>query len=344
MRMLVSILVPFLALLGACSENGFSRRRVSDEFLQAPSNQVDILWVIDNSVSMQNEQENVALGAADFMAQLETTAMDFHLGVISSDMSLGNTEKAVLLGNPPVLDNTVQYQSLFESRVRLGTGGDDQESGLEAAITAIEGPLSYTRNEGFLRAGAMLNIVMVSDENDCSDYGALGPDSTGEECYTQYDKLVPVADLVRRIKEIKGDDPVVMSGIVGPDIVDNCENTVPGRRYYTAIEMLGGVREDICQTEYSTVMNALGQVASGILTVFTLSSAAVEDTIEVTVTPDGGAPAAVARDEVNGWTYDAQYAQVTFHGTGVPPRGATIEISYEVAAGVTVAEDTATTP
>jgi hypothetical protein len=54
----------------ACNENEFKRASNTEEFLQAPSNQVDILWVIDNSTSMINEQEAVALGAEDFIANL----------------------------------------------------------------------------------------------------------------------------------------------------------------------------------------------------------------------------------------------------------------------------------
>jgi hypothetical protein len=326
--------VTSLVALVACQDQNFSRARVSDDFMQAPSNQVDILWVIDNSVSMQNEQQSVAVGAADFMSQLEISSMDFHLGVVSSDVELENATAGVLLGNPPVLDGaTPNYQDAFRSRVQMGTGGSDKEKGLQAALTAIRSPLADTRNAGFLRDGAMLNIVIVSDENDCSDNGALGAEAAGTDCYDRYDDLTSVADLVRDLKVVKGDDPIVLSGIVGPEVVDGCEDTVPGRRYYTAIEMLGGVRADICQTDYSEVMNALGLVASGILTTFTLSRNAVEDTIEVTVTPEGEDPFVVPADATNGWTYSADYAQITFHGTGVPPRGAAVEVSYEVAGG-----------
>lgn len=326
--------VAVLASLVACQEQSFKRARFTDEFKQSPSNEVDILWVIDNSISMMNEQQNVALGATDFIGQLEASGMDFHLGVISSDVDLENDTAGVLLGNPPVLDAaTANYQTAFQSRVQLGTGGSDQEKGLQAAITSLSSPLADTRNAGFLRDGAMLNVVIVSDENDCSDSGALGGDSTGSDCYDRYDELTSVADLVRSLKVLKGDDAVVLSGIVGPEIIDGCEDTVPGRRYYTAISMLGGVRADICQTDYSEMMSALGSVASGILTTFTLSKNAVEDTIEVLVAPEGEAPIPVAPDAANGWTYDATYAQLTFNGTSVPPRGAAIEISYEIASG-----------
>ncbi|MES2643245.1 MAG: hypothetical protein V4850_27425 [Myxococcota bacterium] len=328
-------LLPLLLLVG-CSDNEFTRASKTDEFQQAPSNLVDILWVIDNSVSMINEQAAVALGAEDFTANLESTAMDFHLGVITTDVDRTNGTAGVLLGEPKVLSvDTPGYADAFRTRVQQGNSGSDQEKGLQAAVSALSSPLAYTVNDGFLRDGAMLSIVVLSDENDCSDNGALGQASTGEDCYTRASELTPVTDLVRQLVDLKDGDPVVISGIVGPDIVDDCEATVPGRRYFTAIELLGGVKADICQTDYSTIMNALGEVASGILTVFQLSKSAIEESIEVEMRlSEDAEPTIVPPSEIDGWTYIAEYAQIEFHGTAIPPRGALLEVSYDVAGQV----------
>jgi len=331
-RVVLSILV-----LAGCNDTGFTRASKTDEFQQAPSNMVDILWVIDNSISMINEQAAVALGAEDFTANLEDTEMDFQLGVITTDVDRTNGTAGVLLGEPRVLDAAYNgYADAFRTRVQQGNTGSDQEKGLQAAVSALSSPLAYTANAGFLRDGAMLSIVVLSDENDCSDNGALGAASTGEECYTRASELTPVTDLVRQLVDIKNGDPVVISGIVGPEIVEDCEATVPGRRYSTAIQILGGVQANICETDYSTIMDALGEVASGILTVFQLTKSAVDnDNFEVRVAPDADSDfVVVPRDDVNGWSYIEEYAQVEFHGTAIPARGALIEVEYEVAGQV----------
>jgi len=346
-------------LLGlACSDaNKLSRLSATDDFLQAPDNSVDILWVIDNSVSMQNEQESVAAGAQDFVANLETGDMDFHLGVISTDVDDVNDNAGVLLGNPAVLTSACRddgnpadctYATTFQQRVVMGTTGSDQERGLEAAVMALSPPLSDSRNAGFLRDEAALAIIIVSDENDCSDFGALGVDSTGEVCYEENEKLTPVPDIIDRLQSLKADpSKVSLSGIVGPTVLSNCENTYPGTRYYSAISLLAGVAADICQTDYSAVMDQLGLVAAGVLTTFQLSHAAVVESIVVTVTPpDGNAAGEIAQDANNGWTYLEDYAQIQFNGTAVPTRGAAIEISYDIAGPVPDPSDTgaATTP
>lgn len=322
------------ALMG-CSDHAYTRSKSSDVFEQAPVNLVDILWVVDNSISMAQEQNSLAIGAQDFVNRLLVTDIDFHMGVITTDMNTANLDAAALIGNPPVLDATVpNYVQAFQDRVLVGTDGDDQEKGLQAAITALTPPMANTRNAGFLRDDALLFIVVLSDENDCSDYGALGPESDGEDCYSGYELLTPVSDLVRSITDIKGDaSRVVLSGIVGPDAVENCIDSVPGKRYFTAIGMLGGFQGNICETNYSNMMDSLGEIASGIRDAFPLDHVPDPTTIEVTIAPVDSAEESIVEDATNGWTYndDATAPQILFHGTAVPPRGAQITIEYTIA-------------
>lgn len=327
-------LVPSL-LLG-CSDHGYVRSHSTDVFEQAPINLVDILWVVDDSVSMVQEQTRLAAGAQNFVTALLGTDIDFHMGVITTDVNTANVDAAALVGNPPVLDATVpNYVQVFQDRVMVGTEGDDQEKGLQAAVTALTPPMANTRNAGFLRDEAMLMIIVLSDENDCSDYGSLGPESTGEDCYSNYDLLTPVSDLVQSLRDIKDGDVsrIVLSGIVGPDAVENCVDSVPGKRYFTAIGMLGGFQGNICDTNYASIMDSLGEIASGIRDAFPLEHVPDPTTIEVTVKPLDGAEEAVVEDATNGWTYndDATAPSILFHGTAVPPRGAQITIEYVIA-------------
>lgn len=344
----------------ACDDGVSLNRAVkTDTFDQAPSNKVDILWVIDDSTSMKEEQAAVKAAGADFIAQLETADMDFHLGLITTDGDSTNTKASVLLGTPAVLTSECRddgdmadctYATDFTSRVEQGTGGSDQEKGLEVALNAIRPPLSETWNDGFVREGALLMIIQLTDENDCSDGGRLGPMATGEDCYSSYEMLTPVGDLVAAMRDSKaesGGGDVVMSGIIGPDAIENCDYAVPGGRYHDAIKMLGGVEADICLQDYSTVMQSLGLAATGIMTNFQLSYAAQdyaddpateddesEDNPKVWVTEVGGEKTAVAEDDAEGWSYIEDYAQIQFNGESVPGRGAHIVVEYYTAGAV----------
>ena len=349
----ISLLLPLVVLPllgGGCTpKNNLNQISKTETFEQAPSNEVDILWVVDNSVSMVQEQTAVANGAAAFIGHLESTAMDFHIGVVTTDMDVTNSNAATMVGG--YLDTTTpNYEAEFASRVQVGTNGSDQEKGIEAAISAIIPPRSTTANIGFLRDEASLAIVVVSDENDCSDDGGLGAAATGEDCYTNYDKLTPIPDLVSTLKEVKKGSvgTTTFSGIIGPDAINGCADAVPGKRYATMIEMVGGVRANICDADYTSIMDSLGLIAAGVLDTFPLGYLAEPDSIVVSVVDidDVEVPGSEVGDATNGWTYeeseDQTSASIVFHGTSVPPRGATIAVDYTVAGALETAVDTGT--
>ena len=208
---------------------------------------------------------------------------------------------------------------------------------MQAVTAALLPPLADTKNVGFLREEASLAVVVMSDENDCSDAGSLGAGASGESCYADYDKLTPIPDLVRDMKSIKAGSigQFTFSGIIGPDAVDGCADAVPGKRYATAIEMIGGVRANICDADYSSIMDSLGLIAAGILDTFPLTNLADPESIEVSVLDVDGSEITVGQDVSNGWTYeeaeDQSYAYIVFHGNGIPPRGATITVDYDYA-------------
>ena len=118
-----------LTLMMACTpDNEISRRSTTDVFLQEPLSEVDILWVIDDSNSMAEEQLLVADGFEAFISSLAETNIDFHVGVVSTDMDLSNASRGVLLGNPTVLTDS-QRGGFLRAREQLN---------LEAMVSKTE--------------------------------------------------------------------------------------------------------------------------------------------------------------------------------------------------------------
>lgn len=317
-----------LTLLMACTpDNEISRRSTTDVFYQEPLSEVDILWVIDDSNSMAEEQILVADGFESFISSLADTNIDFHVGVISTDMDLSNAERGVLLGNPAVLTSeTPNYINKFANRVKVGVEGSDKEKGLAASVAALSEPLASGANEGFLRPGAHLSIIYVSDEDDCSDNDALAADK-GDACYSKEGQLVAVKDLIYQLKGTK--DPgrrVVASAIVGPDAAQGCEDSWPGHRYQAVADATGGKIGDICDADFSDIMEELGLSVSELNRSFELSYTPVLETMEVYVDDEF-----VPQDDVEGWRYAEVSSLLVFDGDYVPPRGAEIFVSYEVA-------------
>jgi hypothetical protein len=322
--------------VGCSSENQVFERTVFDEWTQAPTNEVDILWVVDDSQSMAEEQTAVANAFGSFIAQIDGTGADWHMAAISTSFDAGDPMRGRFLGEPAVLTPAVpEYTALFQSRVQVGASGSDFERSFEATDYALSGVMTNTYNKGFLRRDAYLMLVYLSDENDCSDEGGLGPDAKGEDCYGADAALVPVSEYVARFRKLKDDPSYVLVGaIVGPrrDSSDGCEQAVPGHRYFELADAMGGNLGNICEADYSPVLEVLGQHASGIRETFELTARPKLDTLKVEIDAGEG-EIEVLEGETDGWTYDEATNYLTFHGAAIPPRSARIAATYTAVPG-----------
>ena len=327
-----------LALTGCGIENTFSAQRYTDQFLQAPVDTVDILFVVDDSYSMEAEQEALANGFDAFISELETANNEFHIGVISTSHDTDDPDRGKMIGDTPFLTTSDDYAQEFKDRVRVGINGSDKEKGLQAAGHALSPEMLLLHNIGFLRPEANLLVVVVSDEDDCSDDGFLdGRESS--DCYTLRDLLTPVDQLVYRLHDSKNDGERVQVGaIIGP-FDDSCADAFAGRRYAEAVFQTGGMLGKVCDQDWSTVLQTLGLNALGILTQFKLTHAADPASLEVLIDE-----VPILPDETNGWTYDGEHWVLRFHGTAVPERGSTVVVNYDIAPYSAEAPPPATAP
>jgi hypothetical protein len=318
------------ALMGCTVDQEVVRQKHTDLFYQEPTDEVDILWVIDNSISMNDEQVEVGAKFQDFISNLEETGVDFHLGVVTTDLDDPdhNGKLQGPEGEPLYLSAEVEdYQAKFSQRVQVGIDGSDREKGIGAVIKALSEPLVSSYNSGFLRDGATLSVIFVSDENDCTDDGELNKYESAMACYDHSDELVRVKDLLEAYEALKSEgERILVSGVVGPEITENCDGAKPGFRYEAMADAFGGIKGSICDQDFSVIMDNLGLQVSGEMTSFQLTYSAIEDSMEVLVDDQ-----AVDKDSSQGWTYDPQYAILYFHGDAIPPRGAQIAVEYEVA-------------
>lgn len=333
-----------LLLLTACIDyGGLTIATRTDTFEQAPTDKIDVLFVVDDSSSMADEQELLAVGFTSFVTSLDDAGTDFHLGVVTT--SLGDADGGVLIGehegdtgitgdDPAIITRDDDYVSLFADRVVVGIDGDDQEMGLEAAATALSEPYRDTVNAGFLRDEAKLLIVFVTDEDDCS-HGEVGEDGfTAGDCYTEPDLLVPTHDYVYELGWLK-DDPsdVALAGIIGPRSLGDCGDSVAsGSRYRQVITHLDGQEASICQSDFSDMLFDMGLRASGVTDTFYLAEQARTDGIEVSVDyPDGTEGNYESVSE--GWQYNSAINAIVFTEEAVPPRESTVEVSYRIRSG-----------
>ena len=129
-RNVARLLVPWMlgVWTGCGSEQGLRRNEQVDAWVQHDISSVDILFVVDDSTSMADEQQALADGFASFIERVDDAAIDFHLGVVNT--SLERADQARMIGEPAFLTADDAYVQGFQERALVGTHGSDQELSL----------------------------------------------------------------------------------------------------------------------------------------------------------------------------------------------------------------------
>jgi hypothetical protein len=159
---------------------------------------LDILFVIDDSGSMAEEQTTLAAAFGGFESALAArfaALPNLHIGVVSSNMGAGGfsitgcldagddgrlhgeaqgactppTEaflSDVDVGGARQRNYTGTLAEAFSCIALLGTNGCGFEQHLASMKRALDG--SQPANAGFLRPGAFLAVIILADEDDCS--------------------------------------------------------------------------------------------------------------------------------------------------------------------------------
>jgi len=184
--------IALVAALAACS----SSSRTPDAaaplvYTQRFSNEMDVLFVIDNSASTSDKQ---ALFAANFPRLAQALDAfpggrpDLHVGIVDTTVDIGvqgfgpgcpspdENDNGLLQNTPRVtgctppsgrfITNADDLVSTFSCIAQVGAVGCGFEAPLEAMKRALD--RSRPENAGFLRDDANLAIVFLTDEDDCS--------------------------------------------------------------------------------------------------------------------------------------------------------------------------------
>ncbi len=149
---------------------------------------MDILFVVDDSASMLEEQDNLAENFPLFINVLEQQDLDYRVAVTTTGRNysyttdfLGTPIPAQITGgaNGELLQRcNMQRQWVepgdpdpageFGCAAQVGTDGPTDEMPLSAMRMAFEERMQDGTNAGFRRDDALLAIVFLTDEDDCS--------------------------------------------------------------------------------------------------------------------------------------------------------------------------------
>ncbi|QSQ27854.1 choice-of-anchor D domain-containing protein [Pyxidicoccus parkwayensis] len=309
---------------------GVTKAEQTDRFFQESEAKVDVLFVVDNSGSMMEEQQSLGQNFASFLSAANQAAVDYRIGVTTTglDPSPGgwsecpggaqggeNGRLFPVDGSRPriITPATPNAATVFANNTRVGVCHWN-EQGLDAAYRALSDPLIYKAddprtpqandgNAGFLREEAKLAIIFLSDEEDFSSQ--------------------PVSFYETYFLALKGNDKTKLSinAIVGPMDLGTCPtSSSSGSRYIQLAQATNGAVESICTPNWAASLEKLSNSAFGPNRRFRLTEEPA-DPARIVVEVDGV-------QVTDGWHYEADSNSILFDRDAAPAPGAMIEVTY----------------
>lgn len=206
---------------------------------------VDLLFVIDDSGSMRDEQANIAIQIPQLVRDLASppdhdgdgapdwaAVESLRIAIANTDVGTGSytypSSTCVEGGADGMLHGAGVYEwetgddpDAFAAAVgavveNIGLSGCAFEQQLEATARALE----RGTDVGFPRHDALLAIMLVTDEDDCSvvddaAYFSTAGDAPNAHCIRNLDGLTSVSELLAQIRGERSDDEIVFAAITG---------------------------------------------------------------------------------------------------------------------------------
>lgn len=284
-----------------------------DAYKQKPG-VVDILWVIDNSGSMADERTQLSGNFQNFLNILLQSQTDFHIGVVATDQDLGAALHASTDGRVIIDRNTPSANAEFADMVTFPAGRVRWVQGLAMMKKFLQTP---SLQQGFLRPGAALAVIALSDGDDMS-FGTVG-------YYARY------------LREVKGqgNEGIVSFSTISGDLPDGCQSQRDAQywgsradasvRFTDMARRTGGVVGSICDLSFENTLVQIAEALNTLRKIFPLSLKPDVATIQVRVNGQ-----LISKDATSGWTYVPSVNAIEFLGTYVPPPKADIQIQYAI--------------
>ena len=267
----------------------------TDTFLVEEDPEVDILFAVDRSGSMEDDAASLAASFSAFIEAVGEVTSGWQLGVVTTDAACLN--EGILTADSPEL------ATLFSEAVQYGEDADivDDEALLKLVDRALQQVGGGECNEGLLRANRPLHVVVVSDEPDRSAEQASA--WTWDHWLDSYGTYLDNPGLL------------TVSGVVD---LSGCGEGAEG--YAEIIEATEGEALDLCSGDWAAHVAALAAASTSFAWTFPLSGEAAEGSITVRV--DGVSVA-------DGWRYDEASNAIVFDDR---PEGSEVSVSYAVEA------------
>lgn len=241
---------------------------------------VDILFVVDDSASMDDNQESLISSFPGFVSAIKEQlggAESYHIGVVTSDAYLYNEAGCTDIGDLVTktggaassdsvcgpfgdgrryMDETdANLGAAFACAAKVGVSGDDDERVARALIQALDPQKNAPGgcNAGFSRLDSLLVVVIITDEDDAATIDpGCPPDVPPIQCQKFGSGGMPL-EWYDQVIAAKGGIPenVVVLSLLGKTKDNDCGADLASRLInFTGLFGTQGFTGDICATSY----------------------------------------------------------------------------------------------
>lgn len=265
---------------GGGSTNLFDAGPVSDAAGPEECKNVDLLFVVDSSGSMGDNQKSLIASFPGFANGIKAKlsgAKSYHVGVVTSSDYYQNGPTCPMIGSLITTTGGVESSNMacgpfasgkhymdehepdlaakFACAAQVGVTGSDDERMARGMLDALKPSMNAPGacNEGFSRQDSLLIVVLITDEDDVPD----GCDGNGT-CMTYGSGGTP-DDWYQEIVSYKGGiaENIVVLSLLGQKLDNPC-GAVPAAKLIGFTKRFGqnGYTGDICADDYTSFFDA----------------------------------------------------------------------------------------
>ena len=306
-----------------------------EQFLADQQATADIMWIVDESGSVDDDRARIANNAVTFFNKAIAAGLDFRMGVTDMNNTGPGGQPGIFAsrqaggtGDRWLLDNDA---TVFATNINQPSGVDAYDCCDEHGLTQMRSAIQRhtPRNNAdpqMVRENAKLVLLFVTDEkpDEVEDAGILGEGNLNPTPaqQTQIDNLVAsyVGDLVS--------NDAVAHLIAEPPPFDAVTCSSGGAEhafgYYELINAVGGQVGSICQDDLGPTLDAIidsivGEASPIVLSKFPISAS-------ISVARDG---TKIGRSRDVGWDYRGSANSIVFFNMPFDPANPSdIVVSY----------------
>lgn len=255
-------------------------KKVAQEVVVDNYKKVDVLFVIDNSGSMQYEQQSMAQRTSHFLSVIR--GLDYQIGITTTDpnnIALGDGRLIPIKnGNGRYIIDSTQDEATAQSQLSQTLQRSETGSGVEQGIRAVYRAVErYKANEStmrsFMRDGAQLAVVLISDEDESDNTVKNDPQSL----------LNLISGTWTNQKRFSFHSIITRPGDTA------CRSTYGysyGERYKIITDLTGGILGNVCEMDYATQVTGIAEGVRNLLKTLTLQCSPLNG-YPVTIKKDG---------------------------------------------------------